>query len=485
MVYKIDRFKFSDETIQNFDRVGITPKDVQFWIEDGRKNNVPDEGIQRFITDKYNELNKTEEKQRGRNLGGALRFVAQQVPIIGSRTDELEANIRADEQGVKDYLASLSEEEKQKMRADKDYAVKKIKERPESFREEAYQKMLKNARESYQGAERAFYENTAKGNWFDRNIGKYAPAGIAIAGNVPITVATGGANLLPSVSALQGAIDWSGQGEDAEQKAILGGIGGGLSYILPAGLNKLFPTKSVTQSTVNKYASGKLLGAKNPYETVVAKTIKTGEEPVAVIAKESTRGTEPAILKNLQKALKGNDAQAKLVYDSAVKNVDYARNAGGFTKYIKDRLPKNLSEKVSDNLSKGFAKLEDLFEGVSANGDILVKENLPNMIDSVINEVMRGASATERSAVKSAATKAFAERHISKEISKKLIPQDMIGNIGNQASMIRPDRIITRPVSNLLNRGTLNTLQGKSIIGKQPSDVARTIVDALLKQGVQ
>lgn len=482
MVYKIDRFKFSDETIQNFDRVGITPKDVQFWIEDGRKNNVPDEGIQRFITDKYNELNKTEEKQRGRNLGGALRFVAQQVPIIGSRTDELEANIRADEQGIKEYLSSLSEEEKQKMRADKDYAVKKIKERPESFREEAYQKMLKNARESYQGAERAFYENTAKGNWFDRNIGKYAPAGIAIAGNVPITVATGGANLLPSVSALQGAIDWSGQGEDAEQKAILGGIGGGVSYILPAGLNKLFPTKSVTQSTVNKYASGKLLGAKKPYETVVAKTIKTGEEPVAVIAKESTRGTQPAIMKNLQMALKGNDAQAKLVYDSAVKNVDYE---GGFIKYIRDRLPSNLSDKVKKTLSSLFDKAEQAMYNMTDEGDVLVRNDIREVVDSVVNQGMKGASIAEKQAVKDSAVKAFSERAVALNVRNKLIPQNMIGNIGNQVSMIRPDRIITRPVSNLLNRGTLNTLQGKSIIGKQPNDVARTIVDALLKQGVQ
>lgn len=485
MTYKIDRFKFSDDTIQNFDRVGIKPQDVQFWIEDGRKNGVPDEGIQRFITDRYNELNKTEEKQRGRNLGGALRFVAQQVPIIGSRADELEASIRADEQGVKDYLASLSEQEKQKMRSDKDYAVKKIKERPESFKEEAYSKMLKNAQESYQGAERAFDENTAKGNWFDRNIGKYAPAGIAIAGNVPVTVATGGANLLPSVSALQGAVEWSGKGEDAEQKAILGGIGGGLSYILPAGLNKLFPTKSVTQSTVNKYASDKLLGAKKPYETVVAKTIKTGKDPVAVIAEESTRGTQPAIIKNLQKALKGNDAQAKVVYESAVKNVDYARNSGGFVKYIKDRLPSNLSEKTKDTLSRLFDNAEKTMYNMTGEGDVLVRNDIREVVDSVINQGMKGASVAEKQAVKDAAVKAFAERGVSLSITNKLVPQNMIGNLGNQTSMIRPDRIITRPLSNLLNRGTLNTLQGKSIIGKQPSDVARTIVDALIKQGVQ
>ena len=132
-----------------------------------------------------------------------------------------------------------------------------------------------------------------------------------------------------------------------------------------------------------------------------------------------------------------------------------------------------------------FDGAEQAMYNVTGEGDVLVRNDIREVVDSVINQGMKSATSAEKQAVKDAAIKAFSERGVALNIRSKLIPQKMIGNIGNQISMIRPDRIITRPVSNLLNRGTLNTLQGKSIIGKQPSDVARTIVDALLKQGVQ
>lgn len=478
MTYKIDRFRFSDSTIQNFDRVGIKPQDVQFWIEDGRKNGVSDEGIQRFITDKYHELNKTEEKNRGRNVGGALRYIGQQIPLIGTRLDEMEADIRADEQGVKDWLSSLPEEEINRMRQDKDYAVQAIKNRPESFRQEAYDKLLENARESYKGAERAFKENTKKGNWVERNIGSLAPEALGLIGNVGLSGATGGATLLGAGSAAQGAIEGWGAGEDTTQKVINAGIGGLVGGLVAGGMNKLFPTNTTAKQTVNKYAKGKILGSKKPYETVIAKTVKTGADPVEVIAKESTRGTQPAIMKNLQMALKGNDAQAKVVYDAAIKNVDYE---GGFLKYIRDRLPSNLSDKVKNTLSKLFDGAEQAMYNVTGEGDVLVRNDIREVVDSVINQGMKSATSAEKQAVKDAAIKAFSERGVALNIRSKLIPQKMIGNIGNQISMIRPDRILTRPVSNLMNKGTLNLLQGKSIIGKPVSNVSRSIADALIE----
>ena len=213
---------------------------------------------------------------------------------------------------------------------------------------------------------------------------------------------------------------------------------------------------------------------------VVAKSIERGEEPVTVIAKESTRGTEPAIMKGMQMGVKGNDAQAKVVYDSALRNVDYK---GGFVQYMKDHMPKGLSPKVADRLSRGFAALEGGFETAAGDtGDILVKENLPQMIDSVINTAMRGASAAEREAVKQSAIRAFSERHVAKEIVKRLIPQNMIGQIGNQVSTIRPDRILTRPLANLWNRGALNTMQyvAPATNAAVADNAGRAIMDALI-----
>lgn len=435
MPYKIDRFNFDDQTVKNFNRVGITPDQIKGWIDDGRANGIKDERIADFIKDRYTEMN--EPYMRGRNTGGALRYAASNLPWIGDSVDEIEAVVRS---------GKISGPE--------------------------YDKYVQNARESIAGAAQAFKERRPDDNWVERNVLHYAPETIRVAGDTIAAVGSGGLTLMPGVSSIQGALEGYGAGVDPANRRVRALGGAALGFAVPAVLNKVFPTKSVTERTIKGMAKGTLLGAKKPAGNVIAKAIQAGEEPVSIIAKESTRATEPAIMKGLQQALKGNDAQAKVIYDSAVRNVDYE---GGFIKYIKDRMPKGLSEKVSNRLSKGFAALENGFEEYGANNaDLLVKENLPEMIDTVINTSMRGASEAERNAVKNAAIKAFSERHTAKEVTKKLIPQSMIGNLGNQVSMIRPDRVLTRPVSNVINAGTLNTLRGGV-------PIANPYVDRLLK----
>ena len=455
MPYKIDRFNFSDQTIDNFNKVGITPDQVKSWIDDGRANGVKDERIVDFIKDQYNELNAPNTV--GRDLSGGLRYVASKVPFVGDWVDEIEAAVKA---------GKISGPE--------------------------YEQYLKNAQESIAGAERGFKETSANGNWVDRNVLRYAPEAMRFLGDAWLAAATGGKTLMPRVSALQSAIEGYGSGSGTDNRLVNAGIHGAVGYAIPAVLNKIWPTKNVAEETIKVAAKGPIAGAKRPITNVVAKALKTGKEPVEVIAKESTRGTEPAIMKGMQQALKSNNAQAKVIYDSAVRNVDYK---GGFVKYVKDRMPEGLSETVKNRLSRGFAALENTFEEAgAAEGELLVKENLPAMVDSVINMAMRGASEAERSAVKQAAIKAFSERHVAKEVTKKLIPQNMVGNIGNQISTIRPDRIVTRPVGNLLNTGTLNTMRGgvsasspyvqKIIQALQPSDMVRGATDSVIEQQI-
>ena len=449
MPYKIDHFTFSDQTVDNFQRVGITPDKIEGWIADGRANGVADTGIREFIKDQYADL--YDQKYPGRNLSDAARFVASKIPVVGGGVDEAEAF-------AKTHLLG----------------------------EKSYDEYLRNARQSRDAAEAAFKENTANGNWFDRHIGKYAPIALSAVGDAMLAVGSGGATLMPRIAGAQGAVEGFLEGEGETNRAINAALYGGLRYGLASVMNKIFPTKDVADKTVKEAAKGKIVGNKKPLGNVIAKSIEKGEEPVTVIAKESTRGTEPAILKNMQMALKGNDAQAKVVYDSALRNVDYK---GGFVQYMKDHMPKGLSPKVADRLSRGFAALEGGFETAAGDtGDILVRENLPQMIDSVINTAMRGASAAEREAVKQSAIRAFSERHVAKEIVKRLIPQNMVGQIGNQVSTIRPDRIITRPLSNWLNKGTLNTLQyvapTQNLVSEatqsQLSNAGRAIMDALI-----
>lgn len=444
MPYKIDNFTFSDQTVDNFQRVGITPDKIEGWIADGRANGVADTGIREFIKDQYTDL--YDQKYPGRDLSGALRFVGSKIPVVGEGLDEAEAFVKA-----ANPLGSKS-----------------------------YDEYLKHARESRAGAEQAFKENVANGNWFDRNVGKYAPIALAATGDAALATATGGATLIPKIAGAQGAIEGYLSGQGTANRAINAALMGGLRYGITSVMNKIFPTKDVAEKTVKEAAKGKIVGHKKPLGNVVAKSIERGEEPVTVIAKESTRGTEPAIMKGMQMGVKGNDAQAKVVYDSALRNVDYK---GGFVQYMKDHMPKGLSPKVADRLSRGFAALEGGFETAAGDtGDILVKENLPQMIDSVINTAMRGASAAEREAVKQSAIRAFSERHVAKEIVKRLIPQNMIGQIGNQVSTIRPDRILTRPLANLWNRGALNTMQyvAPATNAAVADNAGRAIMDALI-----
>lgn len=421
MPYKIDRFNFNDQTVENFNRVGITPDKIEGWITDGRKNGISDEGIREFIIDQYNDLN--EPYMRGRTTGDAIRYaVHSTVPVLGKGIDELEAAIKSGS----------------------------------FFSGSEYEKQHRDIEDRLNTTKQIFKENTKDGGWFTRNITHNVPEIGNIINESLLAVGTGGATLMPKTALMMGATEGFLGGNNPVNRSVNAALLGGTRYALSSLLNKVFPTKEVSEQTVKKAAEGTIVGNKKPYENVIAKTIESGKEPVAVIAEESTRGTEPAIMKNLQMALKGNDKQAKIVYDSALRNVDYK---GGFVQYMKDRMPVNLSDKVKDRLSKGFETLENSFESVANNtDDVLVKENLPQMIDSVINFAMRGAEKAERAAVKNAAIKAFSERHFAKEIAKKLIPQNMIGNIGNQASMIRPDRIITRPLSQALNTGTLNTM---------------------------
>lgn len=433
MPYKIDRFNFDDNTVNNFNRVGITPDKIEGWIADGRKNGITDEGIRDFIVDRFHELN--EPYMRGRTTGDAIRYsLHSTIPVLGKGIDELEAAIKS--------RSFFSGPEYEKQHADIEDRLKRT--------------------------EQIFKENTKNGGWWSRNVARYVPEAANIANEGLLAAGTGGATLMPKTALMLGATEGFLGGNNPVNRGVNAALQGGTRYALASLFNKIFPTKEVADRTVEKAAEGTIVGNKKPYENVIAKTIETGKEPVEVIAKESTRGTEPAIMKNLQMALKGNDKQAKVVYDSALRNVDYK---GGFVKYVKDHMPAGLPSKVKDRLAKGFEALENSFEEAAGNtGDVLVKENLPQMIDGVINMAMRGADKASRAAVKDAAIKSFAERHIAKEITKKLIPQNMIGNIGNQVSMIRPDRVLTRPIANALNTGTLNTMTNTlpkvSILGK-------------------
>jgi hypothetical protein len=146
---------------------------------------------------------------------------------------------------------------------------------------------------------------------------------------------------------------------------------------------------------------------------------------------------------------------------------------------MRDRMPKSISKKYQSALGSAFEKINP----ANYTDEVLASIDPRELVDTAINSAMRGAAAAEKEAVRSAAIKGFSDRSVALELTRKLVPS----NINNQVSAIRPDRILTRPLSNLWNKGTLNTLQNKPLTGHTspiPTSV-RAIVDALSKKVFQ
>lgn len=431
MSYKIDNFNFPDKTVENFNRVGITPDKIKSWIKEGRNNSISDEGIKSFIIDKFHELNAPYE--RGGNLGGGIRVVLSETPFIGTWADEAEAAIRSG-----------------------------------SFGGENYDKYLKNARESVAGAN----AKLARGDWLARNAG----LGLKIAENSLGAILSGGVTLLPQVSAAQGAIEGYGAGQGTAQRAILGGAGGAIGYAVPAIMNKILPTKSVQNAAIKKYTTPKK-DAITPLHTkgdniltsLAIKAMKKGQTPEQVLAQDMTRATKDTLREGIKSGASANKYAARPVFDSAAKNVDTP-----YVEYMTNAV-KNASPKYANKLGEELAKI-----GLENGDDVLMYADVRPQVIEAINTAMRGADDVSKEAVSNAAEKAIGERAAAKMLVKTLKPSSYgvapfkltLANLFN--------RYISYPFESLLNKGTANLLTGKTLL----DDSSRSVADTILKQAL-
>lgn len=214
---------------------------------DGKVFDVPEENVESFFTD-YNSANVVQKSDilsdldeaalanrdvgeqiralhRSSDFAGALRNFAQGLTF--NRADEIEASLGADAQGAKDWLNSLSQEEKALMRADRNYALERIKNRPEYFRENAYNKLKRDAEES---AAVFMAEHPVIGTGL--NIaGGMLPAVATLGATAPATGLTIGKTLARSIpmSTAGGAIaGWNAGNDETRLENALFGAGLGL-----------------------------------------------------------------------------------------------------------------------------------------------------------------------------------------------------------------------------------------------------------------
>ena len=407
MPYKIDRFNFNDQTVKNFNRVGITPDKIQACFDDGRKNGITDERIGDFIIDQYNKLD--EPNRRGRNTWGAGRVALSSIPLIGEGVDEAEAFIRSkiwDPKGL-----NLS-----------------------------YEDYLKNARESKESMLKAFKENAKEGGWASRNIVRYTPEIANVLNNALLATGTGGATLAPKIAGAQYGLEGFLSGEGTGERTARGIVGGALGYSIAKILNKLLPTRTTQQQTIKETAK-----SSDALQKYSAKALEQGITPEEVIAKEVPRGMRPDLWANMRRSSVGENAfrkdvlrQASNTYSKPYEQYIVEEVGGAVPKYAK-----KLGEEI------GSMKLDQL-------ADDLVGEIDPRKyVMDAVNKVMKNATPKEQNLAIDAMTNAIAKRGVAKKITTTAIERPINPSSGAIWNWLRR---ANAPLRNLWNKGTIRAM---------------------------
>ena len=319
---------------------------------DGKQFDVPEENLERFVKAYNNATGFDPRKlspdpevnpERGANWAGVARSAAQGLPVIGSYADEAEATVRAGGDALaKEMLYQKEHENDPKpepklpgltgklMQGMEDYNAKQ--ERYNEFLDQSYDKYLKNARESYEGAK--------------KNIPEWAyPAEIVtgILGEAGLAALTGGASLHPAVQGVMGAAYGYGMGEgDAINRGISSLAVGGTSALLPVagkygvkyGVKK--PLEYFGKKIANKEMPGltKALIKPNSVEKTVVSTdlSKATSTIIDNINKADVLPEEKPVVQTIVDALSNNSQKnAHLLLKDANKAVMNAYEKGGLS----------------------------------------------------------------------------------------------------------------------------------------------------------
>lgn len=453
------------ESLDKFAKIGITTDHIKAFIDEGRQKGLPDSDIADALKRNYEAKYAESGLGRGQNIGGALRKVASEIPYVGTWMDDTEADIRAEHAMLPDVRKALSEltpEKKQYYREN----PRELGTLTRDIYNTNYDKYYRNAKESLAGANRVLQE----GNWLDRNAGLM----LGMSMNAIPASLTGGATLMPGVSGIQGAIEGAGAGEGIAQRAILGGAGGAVGWVVPAVFNKIIPTQSVQNRTIKKYITP-TKEAITPFDTkggnmltsLATKAMSEGKLPEQVLAENMTRATKRTIQEGLKKGAYANARVAKPVFESAVRNVNTP-----YVDYMTQAV-KSASPKYATKLGNELAKI-----GLESGDDVLIYGDVRPQVVDAINTAMRGASKQAKEEVSNAAQKAIGERASAKILNNILTPKSYGSpnfrlNIPSLFS-----KYISNPILSIGNRGTVNTLTGRTLL----DDTSRGAVDTIIER---
>jgi len=363
---------------------------------------------------------------RGANVAGAARNLLQATPFLGTYADEAEGLARS------------------------------------LIRNEDFEKWRKNAEES------------ALGNIENTNYGRALNIGANIAENAVLTGLTGGATLLPPVSAVQGAIEGFGRGSDLGERTTQAMVGGSLGFAIPTALNRILPTKTTQKALVDELAK-----SKDATKNIIGKALQKDTTPEDVIAQEVPKGMRKDLWANLRRGYTGKDAFRTPVLESssAVASKPYSQ-------YITEEIA-TVSPKYASKIGKEIEKMK-----LDELGEDIVGEFDPRQyVMDAVNKVMRSAPAEEQTAVAQALENAIAKRGVAKTLTSVAIERPISSSSG---SFWNIGRRLAAPLTNMFNLGTLRgvSVGTENYVPKNLSDrllnfytpnVIRGATDALLE----
>lgn len=363
---------------------------------DGKQFDIPEENLEGFLK-AYNRSTGFDPRklspdpevnpERGVNFGGGARAAAQGLPVVGSYADEAEATVRAAGDALVQEMMYQQEHRNDPkpepklpgltgklMQGMEDYNAKQ--DRYNEFFDQSYDKYLKNARESYEGAKR-----NMPGVAYPLEIGT------GIAGEMGLAALTGGASLHPAVQGVMGAAYGYGMGEgDALNRTATAGVIGITSAALPvAGKGVKYGVKKPLE-----YFGKKIANKEMPALTKAL--IKPNSVEKTVVSTDLSKATS-TIIDNINKVdvLPEEKPVVQTIVDALSNNSQ--KNA--------HLLLKDANKAVMNAYEKGGLSGDSLINLKGAVGDSLkiIKGNDAFTINNLRTLVNKGESIAEKTAV--------------------------------------------------------------------------------------
>lgn len=425
---------------------------VTTW--DGKVYDVPNENVNAFLEQYNSDTNYTYKspnpevnQERGANLGGVVRAGLQGVPAIGSYADEAEAGVRAAGDALVQEMMYQQEHRNDPkptpqipgLAGQLIQGIQNFQDTQKRYNEaydKSYDKYLKNARESFEGAL--------------ENIPEYAyPAyiGTGVAGETALAALTGGASLHPAVQGLMGAAYGYGMGEGVGNRAIDAGIVGTASAALPiAGKYVVAPAgKAIVKGGKNLItkAGEKIMKRKIP-NTIEALKNTTSESFVTPLYKDANGEAKINVLSSLMEGAKDYPTQAKVatelvketpknagLYKSGIMDsVDELARKGwknqvadaidDISDYVTNKSDKDILKTISDKLSKAT---KTTIESVDNALEEVELKDVREIVNYAIDKFGEGLSKETRDLLeKRMISEGMAKRVSNKLVNKSLAP---------------------------------------------------------------